>query len=61
MQFRPDGREGILNLIEPSPGGFKRMASAKLLTTKECWGPLALSDGRLFIRDQEQMKCVVVR
>ena len=56
-----DGREGILNLIEPSPEGFKRLASAKVLATNECWGPLALSDGKLVIRDQEQMKCVVVR
>ena len=59
--FSVDGREGILNLIEPSPEGFKRLASAKLLATRECWGPLALSDGKLVIRDQEQMKCVVVR
>jgi len=56
-----DGQVGILNLIEPTPKGFKRLASAKLLDTKECWGPLALSDGKLVIRDQEQMKCVVVR
>ena len=56
-----DGREGILYLIEPDPAGFKPLASAKLLSTKECWGPLALSDGKLVIRDQEQMKCVEVR
>ncbi len=56
-----DGREGILYLIEPDPAGFKPLASAKLLKTKECWGPLALSDGKLLIRDQEQMKCVAVR
>jgi outer membrane protein assembly factor BamB len=56
-----DGREGILNLIEPNPNGFKRLASADLLDTRECWGPLALSDGKLLIRDQEQMKCVAVK
>lgn len=56
-----DGQEGFLYLIEPDPAGFKPLAKAKLLNTKECWGPLALSDGKLLIRDQEQMKCVVVR
>ena len=56
-----DGAIGILNIIEPSPDGFKRLASAKLLGTKECWGPLSLSDGKLLIRDQKQMKCVLVR
>jgi len=56
-----DGRDGILNLIEPNPEGFKRLASVDLLDTTECWGPLALADGKLLIRDQKQMKCVAVR
>ncbi|MDH4240398.1 MAG: PQQ-like beta-propeller repeat protein, partial [Phycisphaerae bacterium] len=56
-----DGRDGILYLIEPNPEGFKKLASVDLLDTKECWGPLSLSDGKLLIRDQKQMKCVAVR
>lgn len=59
--FSIDGREGILYLIEPDPVGYKELASIKLLDTRECWGPLALVDGKLLIRDQKQMKCVVVR
>ncbi len=56
-----DGKKGVLYLIEPVPTGFKKLASAKLLGTSQCWAPLALSDGKLVIRDQEQMKCVLVR
>ncbi|MFC1477689.1 PQQ-binding-like beta-propeller repeat protein, partial [candidate division KSB1 bacterium] len=56
-----DGNEGFLYLIEPDPEGFKELAKAKLLDTDICWAPLALSDGKLLIRDQKQMKCVVVR
>lgn len=56
-----DGREGIFYIIEPNNKSFKKLASADLLDTKECWGPLALSDGKLLIRDQKQMKCVAVR
>jgi len=56
-----DGREGILYLIEPTAEGFKPLASAKLLTAGECWGVPALSDGKLLIRDQKQLKCVVVK
>jgi outer membrane protein assembly factor BamB len=56
-----DGRDGILYLIEPNPEGFKKLASVDLLDTKECWGPLSLSDGKLLIRDQKQMKCIAVR
>jgi PQQ-like domain len=59
--FSVDGQKGILYLIKPDPAGFKPLASAKLLDTSECWGPLSLSDGKLIIRDQKQMKCVAVR
>jgi outer membrane protein assembly factor BamB len=60
LMFSIDGNKGILYLIEPNPDGFKELASAKLLDSRECWAPLALSDGKLLIRDQKQMKCVVV-
>ncbi len=56
-----DGVKGILYLIEPNPNNFKVLSSAKLLDTDQCWAPLALSDGKLLIRDQKQMKCVLVR
>jgi len=56
-----DGQKGILYLIEPDPAGYKELAKARLLETNECWGELALVDGKLLIRDQKQMKCVVVR
>jgi outer membrane protein assembly factor BamB len=66
-----DGAQ-TLYLIEPDPSGFKPLASAKLLTALESddprdarfgaqnWGPIALADGRLLIRDQKQMLCVRV-
>jgi len=56
-----DGRVGILYLIEPDPAGYKELAKARLLDTNECWGELALVDGKLLIRDQEKMRCVVVK
>jgi len=56
-----DGIKGILYLIEPNPDNFKVLANAKLLDTNQCWAPLALSDGKLLIRDQQQMKCVVIK
>jgi outer membrane protein assembly factor BamB len=56
-----DGNKGWLYLSKPNPEGYKELAKAKLLDTTTCWAPLALSDGRLIIRDQKQMKCVVVK
>jgi len=54
-----DGNK-MLYLIEPDPSGFKPLASAQLLEEGTNWAPLALADGKLLIRDQKQLKCVVV-
>ena len=61
LLFSVDGVKGILYLVEPNPKGFKKLAEAKLLNTQQCWAPLALSDGKLLIRDQKQMRCVNVK
>ena len=60
MIISSDGGK-MLYLIEPTPEEFKVLAKAELLDTKQSWAPLALSDGKLLIRDQKQMKCVVVK
>ena len=60
MIISSDG-EKMLYLIEPTPTEFKVLAQAELLDTKQSWAPLALSDGKLVIRDQGQMKCVLVK
>jgi len=69
-----DGAKSLY-LVEPDPSGFKTLASAELLTdagtnsqgigarvggSTQNWAPLALSHGKLLIRDQSQMKCVKV-
>jgi outer membrane protein assembly factor BamB len=55
-----DGKNGDLCLIEPSPEGYKELARARLFPEKqgEPWAPLALSQGKLLIRDGKQMICV---
>jgi len=69
-----DGRKSLY-LIEPDPSEFKPLASAEMLGEEgtetegiarriggstQNWGPMALSDGKLLIRDQRQLKCVKV-
>jgi outer membrane protein assembly factor BamB len=50
----------LLYLIEPDPAGFKALASAELLEPGENWAPIALAEGKVLIRDQKNLKCVVV-
>ncbi len=61
LMYVMDGRTGELHIVEPSPTAFKSLAKAKVLGGKEIWGPLALADGRLVVRDQSQVKCLDLR
>jgi outer membrane protein assembly factor BamB len=49
-----------LYLIDPDPSAFKPLAGVELLDQGQNWAPLALSDGKLLIRDQKNLKCVQV-
>lgn len=57
-----------LYLIQPDPESFKVIATAELLKAEtgdqrfptQNWAPLALSDGKLLIRDQTRLMCVKV-
>jgi len=60
--FIMDGTTGELHLVQPDPAGYKELARAKLLEANvSAWGPMALSGGRLLLRDQKQLKCVDVK
>jgi outer membrane protein assembly factor BamB len=57
-----------LYLIEPDPSAFKPIATSDLLKGEtgdqrfpnQNWAPLALSNGKLLIRDQSRLMCVKV-
>jgi outer membrane protein assembly factor BamB len=72
-----DGSKSLY-VIEPSPEGFKPLATFEVLKPAETastepttppsrtggaaqnWAPLALSDGKLLIRDKSRLMCVKV-
>ncbi len=54
-----DGKSGILYLVKADVSGYKQLASAKMVTKNVmAWAPLALSNGKLLVRDWNTMKCV---
>ena len=57
MLLATDGNT-MLYLIEPDPTGFKPLASAVMLEPGTNWAPLALVDGKLFVRDRKPLKRV---
>jgi outer membrane protein assembly factor BamB len=54
-----DGKTGILHLVKADPAAFTPLASAKLVEENDmAWAPLALSDGKLLVRDWNTLKCI---
>jgi outer membrane protein assembly factor BamB len=60
MFFAVDGKTGMLRLIEANLKEYKELASAQILKGEEVWGPPALSNGKLIIRDMVEMVCLQV-
>ncbi len=53
-----EGKTGMLRLLEANTTGYKELANAPVLNGHDVWGPLALSNGKLVIRDLEKMVCL---
>jgi hypothetical protein len=62
MAFVMNGKNGVLYLFELSGDGPKLLASSKVLSARDgkVWAPMALSNGKLIVRDQHEMKCLDV-
>ena len=61
LLFMMEGNKGNLYMIEPNPAECKILSKVRLVKSPQVWAPLALSDGKLIIRDQKKMKCVSVK
>jgi outer membrane protein assembly factor BamB len=60
MFFVLEGETGILRLIEANTEAYRELASAQILEGHDVWGPPALSNGKLIIRDMAKMICIQV-
>ena len=55
------GKRGTLHLIDPSPEGYKELAEDRVLRGGRAWSPMALSQGRLLVRNQRELICLDLR
>jgi outer membrane protein assembly factor BamB len=53
-----NGGNGDITMAEASPEGYKQLGRAKLLAPPEPWGPIVISNGKLFARDMHKMYCL---
>ncbi|MBN2163595.1 MAG: PQQ-binding-like beta-propeller repeat protein [Pontiellaceae bacterium] len=57
-----DAKTGMLHLLRADVSGYKELASAPMVKENDmAWAPLALSDGKLLVRDWTTLKCVDLR
>lgn len=61
MFFVLEGKTGMLHLLEANTTGYKELDKAQVLSGEDVWGPMALSDGKLVLRDLTKMVCIDVR
>jgi len=55
-----EGTTGVLRMLEASTTGYKELGSAQVLGGHDVWGPIALSDGKMVLRDMRKMVCIEV-
>ena len=61
MFFIVEGKTGMLRLVEASTTGYKELGKAQVLGGEEVWGPPALSDGKLILRDLTKMAFAIIQ
>ncbi len=61
MFFVMEGDTGKLHMIEASTTGYNELGSAQVLSGQEVWGPMAISGGRMVLRDLSKMVCIDLR
>jgi outer membrane protein assembly factor BamB len=53
---------GTLSTVAAEEGRYRLLGSSRVLADgQECWGPMALADGRLYVRDLTRLVCLDVR
>ncbi len=53
--------DGLLTLAEAMPDEYRQLAQARVLDGHDSWGPMAMVDGKLILRDLTRMACLDVR
>ena len=51
---------GLLTLAEAKSGGYNQLAQVQVLNGHDAWGPMAMVNGRLIVRDLTRMICLDV-
>lgn len=51
----------VLTIVKPSKTGYEQLDQVALFEGFDAWGPFAIADGFLILRDSKQMMCIDLR
>ncbi len=60
MLFILEGKTGMLRLLEANTSEYRELDSAQVLHGHDVWGPMAISNGKLLLRDMSKLVCIEV-
>lgn len=60
MFFVLEGKTGMLRLLDANTVEYRELDRAQVLSGHDVWGPIALSDGKMVLRDMKKMICIEV-
>jgi len=53
--------DGMLTIAEANTSKFVVLSQTKIMDGQDAWGPIAIADGKLIMRDSKQMLCIDIR
>ena len=53
--------DGTLSIVKADQKGFTLLDSRRVIEGQDAWGPIAIADGRLLMRDSKKMVCMDIR
>ncbi|MBN2011494.1 PQQ-binding-like beta-propeller repeat protein [candidate division KSB1 bacterium] len=53
--------DGLLTVAKVNASSYNELSSVQVLNGHDAWGPMALVNGRLLLRDSKEMVCVDIR
>ena len=53
--------EGTLTIAEATSTKFALLSQTKIMDGQDAWGPIAIADGKLIMRDSKQMICIDIK
>ncbi len=59
MMYVMDG-EGTLTMAEATPSAYEEIAETTILEGHESWGPMAIVDGKIILRNLKKMACIKI-